>query len=827
MPRRSVALLFTCAAAGLCPAAGPAKVPAFDAVEYRSVGPAAGGRVSRAVGVPGDPLALYAATASGGVWKSADAGLTWKPIFDDQVTSSVGSIAVAASDPHVVYVGSGEANIRGNVSAGAGIFKSEDAGKTWKHVWKQAGQIGTITVHPKDPDTAFAAVLGKAFGPNPERGVYRTVDGGKSWARVLAVDADTGASDVCVDPNNPRVVFAGTWQTRRRPWELVSGGPGSGLHVSRDGGTTWDNLKKGAADNGLPKGTWGRVGVAVAPSNSQRVYAVIESDKGGLYRSDDGGKSWEVVNESRPLRQRAWYYSTLTVHPTNPDVVWAPQVDLLKSIDGGRTFKSVPGLHHGDHHDLWVDPKNPDRLVNANDGGVDLSADGGKTWAAPPLPVTQFYHVHADNRTPFHVMGCMQDLGSASGPSRTPAGGVALSDWKGVGGGEAGHCVSDPRDPNVVYAGEYGGILTRFDRRTGVARNVTVNQTNPSGIDPAKHQFRFQWTAPVVVSVHEPGTVYHAGNVVFRTRDGGDTWDRVSPDLTRDDKRKQQWSGGPITGDNTGAETYCTVFALSESPKQKGLLWAGTDDGRVHVTKDGGTNWAEVTKNVPDMPDWGTVECIEASPHAAGTAFLVVDNHRMDDPAPHVWKTSDFGATWTKITAGLDAGVHCNAVREDPAKAGLLYLATERGVCVSPDAGATWHGLQQNLPTVPVADLVVKNDSLVLGTNGRSIWILDDLSVVRAGAKAAAGKPVFAYPVSPVTKSAENAGGRVSWHTKRDDAPNPPAGAVLVYTLAEGVTEVKLTVTDAAGRTVTTATGKRGVKPDEKDDDAPPKGGKV
>ncbi|MFO0849196.1 MAG: hypothetical protein U0871_11675 [Gemmataceae bacterium] len=805
------------------PAADPPKDLA--AAKYRLIGPFAGGRVSRACGVPGDPLTYFAATASGGVWKSGDGGLTWASVFDDQPTSSIGSIAVAPSDRNVVYVGSGEANIRGNVSPGAGIFKSEDGGKTWKHVWKQVGQIGTVAVHPKNADVAFAAVLGHAFGPNPERGVYRTSDGGKTWKRVYFKDEQTGASDVAIDPTNPRVVFAGLWQARRRPWDLTSGGPGSDLVVSRDGGETWESLKKGAKENGLPAGVWGRVGVAVAPSNGQRVFALIEADKGGLFRSDDGGKSWTLVNDGRPIRQRAWYYHTLTVHPTNPDEVYAPNVPLLKSTDGGRTFKSVRGPHHGDHHDLWIDPTNPLRMINSNDGGVDITADGGKTWFAPPLPITQFYHVHADNAVPYRVMGCMQDLGSAAGPSRSLTGQIALSDWHGVGGGEAGFAVSDPSDPDVVYAGEYGGILTRFDRRTGQARNVSVNANNPTGIDPAKMPRRFQWTAPILISQHDSKTVYHAANVLFRTRDAGRTWEAVSKDLTRDDKQKQGWSGGPITGDNTGAEVYCTIFALAESPKQKGLLWAGTDDGKVWVTKDDCKTWTDLTATVPDLPDWGTVKCIEPSPFDAGTAYLVVDNHRMDDYRPHVWKTTDSGKTWEPITDGLDRGVHCHVVREDPKAKGRLHLGTERGVMTSPDGGKTWKSLQLNLPTVPVHDLVVKGDDLVVGTHGRSIWILDDLTPVRTKPADAA---VHLYPVAPAVKWAYGSG-PVSGHHRASTTANPPTGAVVWYHLGDKVKgDVTLEVLSAAGKVVAKAKGKAGEKgaDDEGDEDSPPPGKK-
>jgi photosystem II stability/assembly factor-like uncharacterized protein len=757
----------------------PRETPAaFKTLKYRSIGPAAGGRVSRVAGVPGDPTVYYAATASGGVWKSSDAGATWKPIFDDQPIASMGSIAVAASDANVVYVGSGEANIRGNVAAGNGIYKSTDAGKTWTHVWKQEGQIGTMVVHPANPDVAFAAVLGKAFGPNVERGVYRTKDGGRTWQQVLKKDADTGASDVAIDPGNPSIVFAGLWQARRKPWEMTSGGPGSGLYISRDGGDTW----KALTGSGLPEGTWGKVGVAVAPSDGRRVYALIEAEKGGIYRSDDGGESWTLANPSRLVRQRAWYYSTLTVSPTNPDEVYFPQVPMLRSIDAGKTLQTVKGLHHGDHHDLWIDPRNPKRMIAANDGGVDISTNGGETWYAPPLPISQFYHVSVDARRPYHVAGAMQDLGTAQGPSMSLTGSIGLDQWHGVGGGEAGHVVSDWSDPNVVYAGEYLGILTRYDHRTGEARNVSAWPENPSGHGGVDMKYRFQWTAPIAISPHDAKTVYHGAQLVFRTTDGGQHWEAISGDLTRDDKSKQQWSGGPITGDNTGVETYGTVFAIAESPKLRGVLWAGSDDGLVHVTRDGGKQWTNVTKGMTGSPEWGTVSIIEPSPFDPATAYVVVDAHRLDDNKPYLFKTSNYGASWTRLDAALPKDDYLHVVREDPARKGMLYVGSERGVMFSRDDGASWLPLKLNLPTVAVHDLVVKGDDLVVGTHGRSIWILDDLQPVRDMNDKVEAEAVHLFPVSDATRWRLGGG---SWAYRHARFDNPPAGASIYYYLKD------------------------------------------
>jgi photosystem II stability/assembly factor-like uncharacterized protein len=790
----------------------------FKNLKFRNLGPAIGGRTSRVCGVVGDALTYYAATASGGVWKSTDGGMTWKPIFDDQPVSSIGSLAVAPSDPNVVYVGSGEANIRGNVALGNGIYKSTDAGRTWKHVWKQPGQIGTMIVHPTNPDIAFAAVLGSPFGPSKERGVYRTTNGGKTWEQVLSKNPETGASDVCFDPTNPNILFAGLWQTRRRPWEMSSGGAGSGLYTSRDGGDTWKQITTTKADgspSGLPEGIYGKIGVAVAPTNGNRVYALIEAEKGGLYRSDDGGVAWRLQNDARSLRQRAWYYSTMTVHPQNPDVVWFPQVPMLRTSDGGKTLERVRGFRHGDHHDIWIDPKNPQRMINANDGGVEVSTDGGKTWFAAAMPTMQFYHVAVDNGTPYKISGAAQDWGTFSTQHNTlNYGGISPSDWHGVGGGEAGHTAHHPTDSNIVYAGEYGGAITRYDHRTRQTQNVTVYPTNPSGHGAADLAYRFQWTAPILISPHDANTVYHAANVLFKTTNGGLSWTKISDDLTRNDKSKQQWSGGPITGDNTGVETYCTIFAVAESPLKQGVIWVGSDDGLVHVSQDGNAakpTWTNVTKAIPDFPEWGTVKTIEPSRFDAATAYVVAEAHRMDDHKPYLWKTSDYGKTWKKLTAKLPQDVYVHVVREDLKKRGLLYLGTERGLMVSPDDGTTWQPLVMNFPTVAVHDMVVKNNDLVIATHGRSFWIFDDLTPIRefAGKMNTAPEPSTLLPVQTTMR----------WLYHYDGGgygtmPNPPQAMNLHYWLKTNATSATIDIVDAGGNIVRTLSHKPAEQPE-------------
>jgi photosystem II stability/assembly factor-like uncharacterized protein len=767
--------------------------PLFKGMKYRVVGPFRGGRSLTASGIAGDPNTYYFGATGGGVWKSTDGAVTWKPVFDKEGTSSIGSLAVAPSDPAVVYVGTGEACIRGNISHGDGVYKTLDGGKTWKNIGlRDTRAIGKLVVNPTNPDIVFVAALGHPFGANAERGIFRTTDGGKHWEKVLYKDENTGGIDVAFDPHNANVLFAGLWQARRSPWSLSSGGPGSGLYRSNDGGTTWKRLE----EHGLPKGPYGRIGVAVA-ANSDRVYAHIEASDGGLYRSDDGGDTWQLVNGNRAYWQRAWYYMHVIADPQDADTVYIANVDFYKSTDGGRDFNKVKAPH-GDNHGLWIDPKNPRRMILSNDGGVTVSLDGGSTWTREDnQPTAQFYHVITDNRTPYYVYGAQQDNSTIAIASRSDAGAIGRADWYPVGGGEAGYIAPYPPDPNIVYAGDYEGTITRFDKRTGQTKNITVQPELSDGGGAAPLEHRFQWTAPILISPHDPNTLYHGGERLFKTTDGGMHWEAISPDLTRNDKTKQQVSGGDIDKDDTGTEYYDTIFALAESPVAKDVIWAGTDDGLIHITRDGGKNWTNVTPK--DLPEWSRISQIDASPHDAGTAYVAVDRHQLDDLRPYVYKTSDYGKTWTKLSKGIPETTFVRAVREDPKKKGLLYAGTETGVYVSFNDGADWRSLQLNLPTTPIHDVVVKNDDLVLATHGRSFWILDDVSPLRQFSDEVAKADVQLYTPAAAYRM----------HNEEDPpkpvlvGQNPPAGAVLYYLLKDAPKdETTIEILDATGNVV-------------------------
>ena len=767
--------------------------PTFKGMKYRAIGPFRGGRSLTASGIAGDPTTYYFGATGGGVWKSTDGAMTWTPVFDKQDVSSIGSLAVSASDPNIVYVGTGEACIRGNASHGDGVYKSLDGGKTWKNVGlRDTRSIGRVIVNPTNPDIVYVAALGHPFGPNEERGVFRTNDGGKTWEKVLYKDENTGGIDVAFDPHNSNILYASLWQARRTPWGFTSGGPGSGIYRSNDGGSTWKQLQ----EHGLPKGPYGRIGLAVA-ANSDRVYALIEAAEGGVYRSDDSGETWQLVDDDHSFRQRAWYYMHIVADPQDADTVYVLNVDFYKSTDGGRTFNKVK-VPHGDNHGLWIDPKNPRRMIASNDGGVTVTLDGGKSWSREDnQPTAQFYHVIADTRTPYHVYGAQQDNSTIGIASRSDNGFIDAPDWYAVGGGEAGWIAPYPPDPNIVYAGDYEGKITRFDKRTSQVKEVSVYPDLTDGGGAANLEHRFQWTAPILISPNDPNTLYHAGEKLFKTTDGGVHWVAISPDLTRNDKSKQQASGGSITIDDTGTEYYDTIFAVAESPVAKDLIWAGTDDGLVHVTRDGGKNWTNVTPK--DLPEWSRISLIDASPHEAGSAYVAVDRHQLDNYHPYVYKTSDYGKTWTKITKGIADDTFVRAVREDPKRRGLLYAGTEKGVFVSFNDGADWRSLQLNLPTTPVHDLVVKNDDLVLATHGRSFWILDDVSPLRQFKDDLPQQEAHLY--APATA--------MRLHFP-DDVPkpilvgeNPPPGALIYYSLKQAPKgEVTIEILDASGSVI-------------------------
>ncbi|MEW6743653.1 MAG: glycosyl hydrolase [Planctomycetota bacterium] len=746
----------------------------YQAMSWRCIGPYRGGRVTAVAGVPGDPLVYYMGATGGGVWKTEDAGLTWEAIADGFLkTGSVGAIAVSRSDPNVLYVGMGEACVRGNFSHGDGVYRSLDAGKTWVPMGlAESRQIGRILIHPSNPDLVYVAALGHVFGPGGERGVYRSADGGQTWQRILYKDEETGAVDLAMDPLNSRVIYAALWQVRRSPWELVSGGAGSGLYKSTDGGVTWKEL-----EGGLPEGLKGRIGVSASTARRDRVWAIVEASDGGVFRSDDAGETWTRVNEDRSLRQRAWYYSHIEADPRDPDTVYVLNVQLHKSSDGGRTTTTLR-IPHVDNHALWIAPEDGQRMILGNDGGACVTLNGGKSWSSlENQPTAQFYHVTTDNRHPYHVYGAQQDNSTVCIASRTEGWGIGHADWHDVGGGESGFIAPHPVDPQIVYAGSYDGYLSRYDHRTRQTRDISVWPESPMGWGAAELKYRFQWTFPILVSRHDPSVLYAAGNVLFMSADEGQSWTAISPDLTRDDKGKQGPSGGPITHDNTSVEYYGTIFALSESPHRPGEIWTGTDDGLVHLTRDGGRTWRVITPDT--LAPWSLISSIELSPHAEGAAYLAVNRYKLDDFKPFIYKTADYGDHWELIVRGLPEKAFVRAVREDPKRRGLLYAGTETGVYVSFDDGAQWQPLQLNLPVVPITDLVVKEDDLVVATQGRSFWILDDLTPLQQMSEGVASSGAHLFKPRPAVRSR-------GWSYPRPGfGQNPPNGVVVHYTLQE------------------------------------------
>jgi photosystem II stability/assembly factor-like uncharacterized protein len=797
-------------------------------VRFRLVGPFRAGRVVAVAGVPSQPNVYYQGTVGGGVWKTTDSGNSWANVSDGFFkTASVGAVAVADSDPNVIYAGMGESCVRGNASNGDGVYKSVDAGKSWKSAGLQDSyHIGAVRVHPKNPDIVYVAALGHLFGPNDMRGVYRTTDGGATWKQVLTRGRDAGAVDIAMDPVNPRVLYAGFWQVRRNPYHFDSGGPGSGLFKSTDGGDTWTDISR---NPGLPKGVLGKIGLTISPANPERVWAIVEAADGGVFRSDNGGRTWIKINDQAMLRQRAWYYSHIFADPQSADTVYAQNVGFFKSIDGGRSWNPI-GTPHGDNHALWIAPDNPLRMIEGNDGGAVVTNDGGRTWSSiMNQPTAQFYRVAVDNDFPYNIYGAQQDNSTVRTASRTAGAGITERDWYDVGGGESGWIAPDPRDSKIVYAGSYDGLLTRQDARTGQQRNINAWPDNTMGYGAEAMKYRFQWNFPVVFSPHDPKTLYIGGNVVMKTTNEGQSWEVISPDLTRNDKSRMGTSGGPITQDNTSVEYYCTIFTLMESPVAKGVIWAGSDDGLVHVSRDAGKTWSNVTPK--EMPEWIQINSLDASPHDAGTAYVAGTMYKSDDFRPYLYKTSDYGKTWKKIVTGIPESHFTRVIREDPNRKGLLVAGTEFGLYISYDDGENWRPFQSGLPVTSITDAVFqkREKDLVLATQGRSFYVFDDMPLLhQLNGAATASEDVRLFQPKDVYRF--GAGGRGGGGGGRGPAAvgeNPPGGAVVYYALKAAPKDLKIEFLDAAGKVVNTFSSQaveqpRAEAPAGGDDDGPP-----
>ncbi len=763
----------------------------FSSLKYRLIGPWRGGRSGAVAGSYAQKNTFYMGSTGGGVWKTTDGGSNWKNISDKFFGSSIGAVAVAPSDENIVYVGEGENTMRGNVSEGlGGMWRSDDAGRTWKNIGLKDGRhIIRILVHPRDPQTAWVAVMGHLFGPNKERGVYKTTDGGRTWKQVLFVNEQTGASDLVMESGNPSVLYAGTWRVIRTPYSLESGGEGSGLWKSTDGGETWVSIKE---KKGLPQGTWGIVGVAIAPSNAEKIYALVENAQGGLYASEDGGETWTLRSSDNNIRQRAWYYTKVFVDPQNENKVYCPNVGFMVSSDGGRSFRSL-STPHGDHHDLWIDPTNGQRMIVADDGGGQVSFNGGETWSTyNNQPTAQIYRVSTDNSFPYRILGAQQDNSTIRIKHRTYGFSITDDDWESTAGSESGFVVADPLNPDIVYGGNYGGYLSRLDHRTGENRAITVWPDNPMGAGADVLKYRFQWNFPIFFSPHNPKRLYTAGNHLFVTENEGQSWEMISPDLTTNDKTKQASSGGPITKDNTSVEYYCTIFAAAESGLEKDLLWTGSDDGLIHVSRDGGKHWENVTP--PGAPQWIMWNCIETDPFRKGTAYFAGTRYKLDDFNPYLYKTTDYGKTWQRINQGIDAMHFTRVIRADTKRQGLLYAGTEYGMYISYDDGANWSSFQLNLPIVPITDLTIKDNDLIVATQGRAFWVLDDLGLVQQQDEKIFSKNLHLFESEPVWRIA---GGRfrTNFGGPVQVGANPPAGAVIGFYVKEVTDSTKGTLT--------------------------------
>ena len=763
----------------------------FSKMKYRLVGPFRGGRSGAVTGSYKNKNTFYFGATGGGVWKTTDGGSNWKNISDKYFGGSIGAVAVAPGDEDIIYVGEGENTMRGNVSEGLdGMWRSNDGGRTWRNIGLKDGRhIIRIVIHPKNPDIVWAAVMGHLFGPNETRGVYKTTDGGKNWKRVLYVNNQTGASDLVMEPGNPEVFYAGMWRALRTPYSMESGGEGSSLWKSTDGGETWINI---SSKKGLPKGTWGIVGVAVAPSNPDKIYSLIENQNGGMFMSADAGETWTLTSNDNNIRQRAWYYTKVFVDPKNENTVYAPNVGFMISRDGGKTFQSLR-TPHGDHHDLWIDPENGNRMIVADDGGAQISFDSGENWSTyMNQPTAQIYRVTTDNSFPYRILGAQQDNSTIRIKSRTSGMAITENDWQPTAGAESGYVVADPLNPDIVYGGNYGGYVSRLDHKTGENRAVSPWPDNPMGAGADVLKYRFQWNFPIFFSPHNTKRLYTAGNVLFVTENEGATWQQISPDLTTNDKTKQAPSGGPITKDNTSVEYYSTIFTAMESPFEKDLLWTGSDDGLIYVSKDGGKNWENVTPKT--APKWMMWNSLDADPFKKGAVYAVGTKYKSDDFTPYIYKTEDYGKTWKLITNGIAKTDFARVVRADQKLQGLLYCGTEYGMYISFDDGAHWKRFQLNLPMVPITDLTIKENDLVVATQGRAFYVLDDLSVLQQMNSGIASKNLHVFDVMPAYRLPGNNRFTQNFGTPKNAGSNPPAGVVINYFVKDANDSAKASV---------------------------------